>query len=121
MCLLRIYHGVIHKLAEAGRWIGRRRELAGGLAGSRVRRQFGGGGDGDSNAKVPVEMIFAARRAISLARVFIAKAGEFVTPAYAIAVTSFGSGLDRDECHGFSLRQQEKHGMEKNNAQGRMS
>jgi len=42
-------------------------------------------------------MIFAAGRAISLARVFIAKAGEFVTAAYAITVASFGSGLDRDE------------------------
>lgn len=122
VCLLCIYNGEIGKLAQAGRRIGGRRELTGGgRASSRVRRQFGGSGDGDSNAKIPVQMIFAARRAISLARVFIAKAGEFVTPAYAIAVTSFGRGLDWDECHGFSLRQQEKHGMEKHNAQGRMS
>jgi hypothetical protein len=66
-------------------------------------------------------MIFAAHRAISLAGILVAKAGEFVAAANAVAVASFGRGFDWDEWHGFLSDNQEKHGTEKNNAQGAMS
>ena len=87
--------------AEAGRRIGGRRKLAGGLASGRIRQHFGGSGDGDAHAQIPVEMIFAASRAISLASILVAKAGEFVAAANAVTVASFGSGLDRDQWHRF--------------------
>jgi hypothetical protein len=87
--------------AEAGRWIGGRRKLAGGLASGRIRQHFGGSRDGDANAQIPVEMIFAASRAISLASILVAKAGEFIAAANAVTVSSFGSGLDRDQRHRF--------------------
>jgi hypothetical protein len=71
------------------------------LANGGIRRHFGGSRDGDANAQVPVEMIFAASRAISLAGILVAKAGEFVAAANAITVASFGRGFDWDEWHRF--------------------
>jgi hypothetical protein len=107
--------------AEPGRRIGGRRQLTGGLASGRIRRDFGGSRDGNANSEVPVEMIFPASRAISLAGILVAKTGEFVAAANAVAVTSFGSGFDRYEWHGVSLGQHEKHDTDKNNPQGAMS
>jgi hypothetical protein len=90
--------------AEAGWRIGSGRELAGGLTGRRIGRHLSRGGNGDTNPDVPIEMILAASWAVSLTGVLIAKAGEFVATANAIAIAGFGRGLDRDEWHGFSLR-----------------
>jgi hypothetical protein len=87
--------------AEAGRRIGGRRKLAGGLASGRIRQHFGGSRDRDAHAQVPVEMIFAASRTISLASILVAKAGKFVAAANAVTVSSFGSGFDRDQRHRF--------------------
>jgi hypothetical protein len=86
---------------EAGGRVGGGRKLAGGLAGGGIRRDFGGSRSGKANAEVPVEMIFAACGAISLAGIVVAKAGKLVAAADAVTVASFGSGLNRDEWHGF--------------------
>jgi hypothetical protein len=91
------------------------------LASGRIRQHFGGSRDWDAHAQVPVEMIFAASRAISLASILVAKASEFIAAANAVTVSGFGSGLDRDQRHRFSLRQQEKHGTEKKYAQDALS
>jgi hypothetical protein len=108
-------------LAEAGGWIGGGGKLAGGLTGRRVRRHLSGGRNGDSDTDVPIEVILAAGRAISLTGVFIAKAGELVAAANTVAIAGLRSSLDRDEWHRFSLRCWRKHGMERNNAQGARS
>jgi hypothetical protein len=83
------------------------------LASGRVRRDFGGSRDGDANAEVPVEMILAASRAISLAGILIPKAGEFIAAANAVAVAGLGRGFDWDQGHRFSQTAREaSHGEE---------
>ena len=87
--------------------------MASGLARGRIRRDFGGSRDGDANAEVPVEMILAASRAISLAGILIPKAGEFIAAANAVTVAGFGRGFDWDQGHRFSPTAREAwHGEE---------
>ena len=54
---------------------------------------------GNTDAGIPVEMVFAAGGAVTLASVFIAQAGEFIAAADTIAVAGFGRGFDGDERH----------------------
>lgn len=88
-------------LSQAGRRIGGRRKLAGGLGRRRIRGHFRGSRDGYPDTKVPVEMVFAACRAISLTRVLITKTGEFIAATHTVAVAGFRSSLDRYKWHGF--------------------
>jgi len=57
----------------------------------------------DSNARVPIQMVLAASRAVTSAGVFIAQAREFIAIADTFAIPSLRSRLDGNECHGFSL------------------
>jgi hypothetical protein len=87
------------------------------LSRRRIRGDFSGSGNGNTDAKIPIKMISAAARAITLAGVLIPKAGKFVAAANAVAISGLGRGLDSNQCHGFSLRLREKDGMEKKNTQ----
>jgi hypothetical protein len=53
-----------------------------------------------AHSNIPVQMIFGAGRAISLARILIALAGKLVTAADAITIAGFGSRFDGNKSHG---------------------
>lgn len=90
------------KLTQACRRIGARRKRLNRCARAVVRRDFSGGGLRKAHSNIPVEMIFGAGRAISLARVLIALAGKFVTAANTITIAGFGSRFDGNKSHGVS-------------------
>lgn len=87
------------KLTQACRRIGARGKRPNRCARAVVRRDFSGGGLRKAYSNIPVEMIFGAGRAISLARILIALAGKLVTAANAITITGFGSRFDGNKSH----------------------
>jgi hypothetical protein len=86
-------------LSWPSRWIGRRRKGFHRRATSRVGGNSCRCGLCNANSVVPAQVIFGARGAISLPGVFIALACQFITAAYAIAVSGLGSGFYRYKGH----------------------
>jgi hypothetical protein len=60
------------------------------LCGRRLRKSYTG---------IPIEMVFAAGRAVALAGVFIAQAGQFIAAAHTITVAGFRSSFDGNQRH----------------------
>jgi hypothetical protein len=89
-------------LTQACRRIGARRKRLNRCARAVVRRDFSGGRLRKAHSNIPVQMIFGAGRAISLARILIALAGKLVTAADAITIAGFGSRFDGNKSHGVS-------------------
>ena len=52
-----------------------------------------------ANARIQLQMIFAARGAIAFTRVFVSQASQFVAAADTIAVARFRSGFNGHERH----------------------
>jgi len=109
-CGLCFRHGPEASLAQPSGGIGAGWKRCDGSAGAAVCGNPCGRGLRNSNSYVPVDMTLGARRAITLARVFIALAGKLVTTTDAVAVARFGRGFDRNERHGVS-REKDSMGM----------
>jgi len=80
---------ISRKLPEAaGRVGGRRHGRAESGAGG-VGRDLDGSGLRDADARVQFEVLFGTAGAVALAGIFVAKAGQLVAAANAIAITGF--------------------------------
>src|SRR5260370_42042931 len=71
-------------------------------------RKLGGRRLGNANPLIEVQVFFGAARTIALAGIFVAQAGQFVTPVYTVAVARRGCGLDGNQCHGRAVLRRRK-------------
>jgi hypothetical protein len=83
-------------LAQASWRVGAGRERLNPAADAALCRDLGRAGLRNADADVPVQMIFRTGRTVTLARIFIALAGQFIAATNAIAIASFRSGFDGD-------------------------
>lgn len=99
ICVAEVFARFGTLLTKAAGGIGRSGHGSGTAAIGCVRREFDGRWIRQANAAVQLQMLFAARRTVSFARIFIAEAGQLIASADAVAVAGFRCGLNGNKGH----------------------